>query len=181
MNAHANHSTNRDALAVYLRDHYAGSAAGLALVQRCRGANQRAALDDVLASVEAEITEDRRSLDQIMARLRVTPSVFKAALGRGSELIGRLKSNGTILRRSPSSTLVELEGLAAGILTKGSLWRSLRAAASHHPGLDVAELERLLDRANDQLERVLAAHDWAAEDAFASSDGPLTAGSRPVG
>jgi hypothetical protein len=180
MNA-ANDSTDRNALAVYLRDHYAGSAAGLALVQRCREANRGTALGDVLAGIEAEIAEDRGSLEQIMARLRVTPSAFKAALGRGSELIGRLKSNGTILRRSPSSTVVELEGLAAGILTKASLWRSLRAAASHHSGLDVAELERLLDRAKDQLDRILAAHDRAAEHAFASADRSVTAGPGPGG
>ena len=174
MNARADHST--DPLAVYLRDHYAGSAAGLALVQRCREANQGTALEEVLAGIEAEISEDRRSLAEIMDRLQVTPSAFKAALGRGSELIGRLKSNGTIVRRSPSSTVVELEGLAAGILTKASLWRSLRAAAAHRQGLDVAELDRLLDRANDQLERVRAAHDQAAGRAFASSHRSIAAG-----
>jgi hypothetical protein len=153
-------------LTVYLRDHYAGSAAGLALVQRCRRANPDTELDQVLAGIEAEIEEDRRSLRDMMSRLGVSPSEFKAAIGTLSEFVGRLKSNGRIVGRSPSSTVVELEGLAAGILTKGNLWRSLRAAAPQHPDLDASELERLMERADDQLQRVNAAHDGAAAHAF---------------
>jgi hypothetical protein len=175
MNAHETHgSDRRDPLTVYLRDHYAGSAAGLALVQRCRRANAGTALDDVLAGTESDIIDDRHSLQEIMSRLGVSPSVVKTAVGRVSEVIGRLKSNGRIMTRSPSSTVVELEGLAAGITTKANLWRSLRATAVHHPGLDAGELHRLVQRATDQLERVIAAHDEAAEHAFASASGRAT-------
>jgi hypothetical protein len=166
-------------LAVYLRDHYAGSAAGLALVQRCRRAH--AGTRDVLAAMEAEIEEDRRSLLDIMGRLGVAPSAFKATVGRLSELVGRLKTNGTLVRRSPSSTVVELEGLAAGVATKANLWRSLRAAAPHHPQLDESELDRLAERAADQLERLVVLHDQAARNAFASTGGPVDAGSATSG
>ena len=177
MNTHESRGSHRrDPLTVYLRDHYAGSAAGLALVQRCRRANAGTALDDVLAGIESELIDDRHSLQEIMSRLGVSPSVVKTAIGRASEVIGRLKSNGRIMTRSPSSTVVELEGLAAGITTKANLWRSLRATAVHHPGLEAGELHRLLQRATDQLERVIAAHDEAAEHAFAAPDRPVTAG-----
>ena len=177
MNAHENRgSDRRDPLAVYLRDHYAGSAAGLALVRRCRRANAGTALDEVLARTESDIIDDRHSLQEIMSRLGVSPSVVKTAVGRASEVIGRLKSNGRIMTRSPSSTVVELEGLAAGITTKANLWRSLRATPVHHPGLDAGELDRLVQRATDQLERVIAAHDEAAEHAFAAPGHQGTSG-----
>jgi hypothetical protein len=169
------------ALAVYLRDHFAGSTAGLALARRCRREYGGTALGEVLASIEAEIDEDRQALQATMSLLGVTPSIFKSALGAVAEPVGRLKSNGRIFRRSPSTPVVELEALAAGILTKRNLWRSLRAAASGLGAgvLDVGELDRLIDRATSQLDRVLAAHEQAARDAFGSSQRPPLA-SKPA-
>jgi hypothetical protein len=169
-------SRTDDPLSVYLRDHFAGSAAGIALVQRCRRANRDTGLDEVLADIETEIVEDRRALEAIMAQLGVMPSAFKAAVGRLGEVIGRAKSNGRVLRRSPSSTVVELEGLAAGIVTKRNLWSSLRAATLTHAELDVADLDRLVARATAQLERVEAEHDRAAEHAFGPIERTISAG-----
>jgi hypothetical protein len=163
------------ALAIYLRDHFAGATAGLALVRRFRRGNPASGPDDVLAGLETEIDDDRRTLEAIMSRLNVTPSSFKSALGAASEVVGRLKSNGRIFHRSPSSSVVELEGLAGGIVTKRNLWRSLRAAAVRRPELDASEFETLIERATSQLDRVLAAHEQAARRAFGSAE-PSVAG-----
>jgi hypothetical protein len=181
MNTHAAAEGNeRDlALAVYLRDHFAGATAGLALVRRSRRQNTGSGLGEVLAGIETEIDEDRRSLQAMMSRLGVAPSSFKSALGAAAEAVGRLKSNGRIFRSSPSTPVVELEGLAAGVLTKRNLWRSLRAAAANRPGLDVTELDTLIERATSQLDRLLAAHGDAARDAFGSSETSV-AGAEPA-
>jgi len=154
------------ALEVYLRDHFAGSTAGLALVRRCRRGASGTTLRDVLSEIETAIEEDRRALEAMMAALGASPSRFKSALGSVAEVVGRLKSNGRLIRRSPSSTVVELEGLAAGIVTKRNLWRSLRAIAPTRAVLDVSELDRLVERATSQFERVTSAHERAARDAF---------------
>jgi hypothetical protein len=159
-------------LAVYLRDHFAGSTAGLALVRRCRRESAGTPLDHVLAGIDVEIDEDRRTLRGIMSRLGVEPSAFKSAVGSVSEKIGRLKGNGRLFRPSPSSRVVELEGLAAGIITKRNLWRALRAAAPERGAVDVAELETLIERATSQFERVVDAHQRAAREAFAAP-GPI--------
>jgi hypothetical protein len=156
-------------LATYLRDHFAGSSAGLALIRRLRQTNAGTRLDDVLAPIEVEIVEDRQSLQAIMTRLGVEPSSLKATVGSLAEVIGRLKVNGRLLRRSPSSTLVELEGLAAGIATKRNLWRALRTIADKRDELDPKALDALLDRATAQYDRVVDAHDRAAGEAFARS------------
>ena len=120
-------------LEVYFRDHFAGSTAGLALVRRCRRNNAGTELDQVLAGVETEIEEDRRSFQAMMSRLDVTPSAVKSALGSVAEVAGRLKGNGRVIRSSPSSPVVELEGLAAGIVTKRNLWRSLPRRRGDEP------------------------------------------------
>jgi hypothetical protein len=171
MNEHSEHRAASDGdrpLAVYLRDHFAGSTAGLALVRRCRRENTGTPLATMLADIEAQLDDDRRSLEAMMSRLGIRPSGLKSAIGSLSETVGRLKGNGRLIGPSPSSPVVELEGLAAGILTKRNLWRSLQAAAPTRGGLDTAELDNLIERATSQLERVLAAHEGAAREAFGS-------------
>jgi hypothetical protein len=153
-------------LATYLRDHFAGATAGLSLARRCQQAQAGTPLDDTLRGIEAEIDDDRQRLRTMMARLGVRPSSVKAALGSIAEVVGRLKSNGRVFRRSPSSTVVELEGLAAGVETKRNLWRSLRAVAPTRDGLDLTELDTLVERASSQLDRLLVAHEDAARAAF---------------
>jgi hypothetical protein len=160
---------NRRYLEIYLRDHYAGAAAGLSLTRRSKAANGDRPLGTLLGEIEAEIEHDRQALESIMQRLGVAPSRLKAATGKVGEVVGRLKSNGHVTTYSPLSRLVELEVLAAGIFTKRNLWRSLRAVADRYEALDAAELERLIAGAEHQLERVRHAHDEAAAEALAEA------------
>jgi hypothetical protein len=154
-------------LRIYLQDHFAGSTAGLALVRRCRRANP--ALEQLLADLERDIVEDRHSLESIMSRLDVQPSRVKSAFGSVAELVGRVKSNGTLTRYSPSSRVIELEGLAAGVMTKRNLWNALSTIAAERGELDAAELDRLIERSTAQLERIMGAHRPAAAEAFATT------------
>jgi hypothetical protein len=96
-------------LATYLRDHFAGSTAGLALIRRCRRNNAGGPLDDTLGPIETQIIEDRQALLEIMSSLEVAPSSLKSALGSMAEMVGRLKTNGQIVKYSASSRVVELE------------------------------------------------------------------------
>ena len=153
-------------LAVYLRDHLAGAMAGVSLVRRCRHANRGTDLDGVLAEIEEEIVEDRRTLQEMMARLRIAESRVKELLGLSAEFLGRVKSNGRVFRRSPSSRVVELEALASGVFTKRSLWLSLRAVVDDYAALDSRELDRLAARSTRQYERLIIEHDRAAIAAF---------------
>ncbi|HET9602408.1 MAG TPA: hypothetical protein VFP08_12500 [Acidimicrobiales bacterium] len=157
-------------LAIYLRDHRAGATAGLRLVRRCRDANAGSEMGETLSTLEQEIRRDCEVLEAVMAHLGVRPSRFKAIIAGAAEVAGRLKSNGRIMRRSPSSTVVELEALAAGIITKRNLWRALRAITPDYAGaLDGAELDDLTKRATAQFERVVDAHGQAAKDAFGAA------------
>ena len=172
---HADSNDGRDAerLRTYLRDHYAGSSAGLALAHRCRAANEGTDYEPTLRAIETEIARDRRTLEAIMERLGVTPSAVKAAIGSMAETVGRLKINGHLVKYSPSSRVIELEGLAAGIVTKRSLWRALRAVAPHDSALRPTELEDLIERATSQFDRVVELHARASVEAFAPASAPV--------
>ncbi|MFI6858032.1 hypothetical protein [Streptomyces sp. NPDC050416] len=143
-------ATDMSLLGVYLNDHLAGATAGTArirhLVRSCRGT----ALADALAPVAAEIAEDRASLLHIMRRLDVPVRRYKVYAGRAVEQIGRLKSNGTLVRRSPLSTLWELEAMGLGVEGKMAGWQTLRDLAATDTRLDARHLDDLIERARRQ-------------------------------
>lgn len=81
-------------LSIYLRDHHAASAAGVALARRALGPYHPLA---------EQIARDRRTLENVMRKLDVGPNGTKVAVVRVAELLGRLKLNGRIFKRSPLS------------------------------------------------------------------------------
>jgi hypothetical protein len=137
---------------IYLRDHYAGSVAGLELVARARRSKEGSELGEFLARLEPEIREDQAALLAVMRSLGAEPSRVKNGLAWTAEKAGRLKLNGRIVRPSPLSTVVELEGLAAGILLKRSLWTSLEALGD--PRLAGHDFAALAARAEEQAASV---------------------------
>lgn len=159
----------RDLVRLYLVDHRAGAEGGLALVRRCRRSNEGTPLAAVLADVEREIDEDRAVLDRILAAHGASPSPVKQALAKAAVALGNVKRNGTFVRYSPLSRVVELEALAGGIVVKRALWASLRAIADEDSALDPSELDGLISRADRQYEVVSEQHRLAAVAAFATS------------
>jgi hypothetical protein len=87
-----------------------------------------------------------------MDTLAVEPSRVKNGLAWTVEKVGRLKLNGRLARRSPLSTLLELEALETGISGKRSLWTSLPAIA--HPRLAAFDFPLLTARAEAQIAAV---------------------------
>jgi hypothetical protein len=77
--------------------------------------------------------------------------------------------------------VVELELLAAGIVTKRNMWRSLNAVVSSHPELVAAELDELEAMATAQYETVMQEHAKAAAQAFSDADRRSHAADAAVG
>ena len=152
-------------LATYLRDHLAGATGGLALARRIAGRDD--AIAAAVRPIAGEIAEDRRALEEVMARLGVRPNRAKTAVTAVAERAGRLKPNRHLVTRSPLSPLVELEALSLGVLGKGKLWAAMADAVGDDPrlaGLDLGALER---RAIEQHDRLEALRRDAARDALA--------------
>ena len=159
----------RELLAIYLRDHRAGAAAGIRAAQRLRD-HGGPTLRPPMTALAREIAEDRDGLDNVMSDLGVTPSRVKAALAAAGSQLGRLKLNGRLVRRSPLSDVLELEALGAGVTAKRDLWLALTVVEPAIPELDGDQLARLEQRAADQLARIGELHSAAAGALSSTTD-----------
>jgi hypothetical protein len=156
----------RKLLAIYLSDHHAGSTAGTELARRAARHNAGTRIGAVLDDVVREIAADRASLEELMQVLEVRTSPVKRTLAFLSERAARLKTNGRLFTYSPLSRVVELEGLALGILGKLALWEGFAdvPALQGIPGFDFTELA---GRARSQHAAVEECRLQAVELAFA--------------
>jgi hypothetical protein len=159
---------NEKYLRIYMQDHLAGSTAGLELARRTSGANKAGEYGPPLAKLADEIESDRRQLQAIMDALGFGGDRLKNVAAWTLEKAGRLKLNGELTQYSPLSRVVELEGLLTGITGKWGLWVALLQIAPSEPRLDVARLERLRDRAEEQRETVERLREKAAREAFSA-------------
>ncbi len=160
------HGNHVQRIGIYLNDHRAAGAAGIALAKRCRGSNAGTPLAQELDRVIGEIEEDAETLARISSTLGVRPNSVKTTLARLGELTARLKLNGQLLGYSPLSRLIELEALITGIDARRSLLTSLLVA--ERPELESYDFAGLAQRAVDQRERLIPFHREAAQRAFSS-------------
>ena len=161
--------SNGRLLAIYLNDHLAGSTLGIDLTKRCLRANRGTEFGIFLEGLLQEIEEDRRTLEQIMARLGVKKSSVKPRLAAVAERVGRLKLNGQLTGYSPLSRVLELEGLTIGIEGKASLWRNLRGVGLGER-LEGIDLDALVERAERQRSSVESHRIEAARLAFGAPE-----------
>ena len=139
-----------DLLGIYLNDHLLGSTGGLELLGRLARAHRGTPDGAVLARLEAEVNADRDALREIMRGLGVRERRYKLVAAWVAEKAGRLKANGYLVRRSPLSSVVELEAMMLGVCGKAALWRALLERAGDDARLDAAELAALSERAERQ-------------------------------
>jgi hypothetical protein len=151
-------------LGIYLSDHHAASVAAVQLARRAAQSNRGTRHGEVLATLAAEIEEDRQALRLIMQRLGVRPDPAKAAVAWSAEKLGRLKLNGQLTGYSPLSRLEELEILSLGVEGKLGMWRALQRGLDH--GIPEAELDTLIKRAMSQRRRLERQRLDAAEEAL---------------
>ncbi|MDQ3275541.1 MAG: hypothetical protein M3Q39_11090 [Actinomycetota bacterium] len=150
--------TGRPELDIYLNDHLTGATGGVELIRRMADTHRGTDRAPAFARLAAEISEDRDALLGFMAALGVPARAHRIALGWAAERVGRLKTNGRLVTRSPLSDVLELEAMSTGVYAKSSLWHALRTLADHDVRLDAARLDVLLGRAADQVSRLEELH-----------------------
>jgi hypothetical protein len=153
-------------LGIYLNDHLAGAIAGLELARRCYASNSGTPLGDFLAELVQEIDADRMELEALMDQVGVTKDRLKQGAAWASEKVGRLKLNGRLTGYSPLSRLIELEGLTLGVEGKASLWKSLKRISDLDTRLATTDFDRLIKRAEEQLDGLEQQRQEAAVLAF---------------
>jgi hypothetical protein len=163
---------NRKFLRIYMQDHLAGSTGGLELARRARGANEDTPYGEPLAELADDIEADRRALESLMEELGFGADRAKNIVFWVGEKAGRLKLNGQLTGYSPLSRMIEIEGLITGVNGKRSMWLTLRELAETEPELDAARLGRLVERADQQLEKLHVLRSRAGREAFAGTTVP---------
>lgn len=158
-------------LGVYLDDHRAGAAGGVALAHRMLDENPDNYLTATLRALADEIEQDRQLLDDVIVRLGHSPNRLKVVMAAAGERFARLKTNGYLRRYSPLSRLEEFEALSAGIMAKASLWRCCELASAGRPQLADIDFDALRQRAELQRAKLETHRERIVDDAFASTPG----------
>ena len=154
-------------LEIYLADHLAASTAGVALARRSAQSNAGTALGEALRRLAAEIEDDRRTLQAIVAKLGFRESKAKDAVARSGE-VGRMKLNGQLRGYSPLSRVLELEALSVGVAGKLALWQSLQSVPAVSARLPDCDLDQLAERARRQRAEIEEHRIEAARETFSS-------------
>ena len=145
-------------LQYYLRDHFAGAAAGVNLFDRVARGHSDPQVRAQVARMHNEVVQERQILRSVMAELdvrRVSATMYMAVIG---ERVGRLKPNGAILKRSTGADILELEALSAAVQIKARMWGTLLALADTYPRIDADLMRRMQDQAVDQQRTIVALH-----------------------
>ena len=146
----------RSPLEIYLRNHEAAARAGCDLFTRVARTHRGEAYAGELDALRREVHEDRATLRGIMRRAQVSPDLLMGTALQVAERLGRLKPNGRLVRRSPLTPFLEIEGLLDAVHAKAAGWWALDAARLSV--ISAPELASLRDRADSQIERLRAIH-----------------------
>lgn len=148
-------------LSIYLNDHRAGAEGASALTARCARSN---ADNDVGAYLTGrflpELRIDRARLEAVRAGRGVGDNPFKQWSARLGAFVGQLKTNGALTGYSPLSRVVELELLISGVVSKRQLWQTLATVSGS------GAFDDDIERADDQIDRLVHLHRWAVGEAF---------------
>jgi hypothetical protein len=148
------------ALGIFLQNHEAAARAGIDLCRRAAHNQRETAHGAELTELCEAINGDRDRLLMIMRSQQVRPNPLMGVALQLAERVGRLKPNGHVLRRSPLSDLIEIEGLLDAVGAKRVGWYALAAASPRVPL--TSQVSELITRADDQLRRLRMIHTTVA-------------------
>jgi len=138
------------AMDVYLNDHLGGATMGCELAEQIGDQAQGTPLAGVMATLHAQIEDDRDTLVELMEGMGVTRNPVKQATGWLAEKASRVKFSGLSSGEPEHGLFMALESMAMGVQGKASLWRALREVRADHPPLAGLDLDGLLTRADQQ-------------------------------
>jgi hypothetical protein len=161
-------TTNDRLLHIYLRDHYAVATGSVALAQRIAGNHAERWPDADLPGLAADLAAARGLLEQVMNAVGARPDPVKTGAAVVGERLGRLKLNGSLLRRSPLSSVVEFEAMRVALEANASLWRTLRQVGKQDERIAGVALTEVLDRSAERIELVERLRVRAAGEALTS-------------
>lgn len=152
---------HRENLASYLRDHLAGSVAGVDVVSHLIAVASEPDTRVFLEGLQKDIEADQKELEAVMARADIAPSDLRKAVGWIAEKAGWSKLVAAGAEEGELGWFEGLEALLLGITGKRALWKALEVTGL--PG----DFAALGTRAEAQMEAVEQYRLRAARLAFA--------------
>jgi hypothetical protein len=157
------HQMAKDDLSTYLNDHLAGSVAALELLDHLIKIYEGKPLEKFFKDLRDEVSADQEVLRKLVQRF-AKESVVRKAGAWIAEKFTRAKIKTPGEKVGEMGLLQAFEVLVLGITGKQLLWRALNAALGSSPLLRGADLNRLEERAIEQIERVEAKRLEAARE-----------------
>lgn len=156
---------SRDLLALYLSDHLTGATAGAERIERMSSAYIDTPVYARLSELAEEIRRERSFLRRLIRGLGMRPRAYRQALSWCGERIGRLKSNGALLSRSPLTLVLETELMRSAVMGKLGGWQTLEDNADEL-NLDARVFADMTRGAQRQLAILDEIHEFARRRAF---------------
>ena len=141
-------------LARYLNDHLAGSTAAINLLQHLERTGRGKDMHWFLVTLRGEVVADRVSLEGVMERAQVKKHRRRTTTAWLIEKLTRLKLRAGSNGDGALKFLEGLELVQVGIEGKRELWRALAATSEQMPVLKGIDFGQLIQRADEQHERV---------------------------
>ena len=141
-------------LATYLNDHLAGSVVAVELMESLESSHEGTPVATFIRTLRADIEADQKELQRLMTALEISESRTRKVSAWLTEKLSQLKLRFDDSEDGNLRLFESLEALSLGIEGKQSLWRALRAVAENSPALQVMDYEKLLQRAQEQRDRV---------------------------
>ncbi len=149
-----------DWLPTYLRDHYAGATGGLQFFGRVASGHSDAGVRDEVARMRGEVADDRDQLAAVMDTLGIRQASVTMVAATLGEYAGRLKPNGSLLKRSPGTDVIEVEALSIAVQGRTRVWQTLiQLAENGDTRLDASRMQPLLDRAHEHRDTLNQLHE----------------------
>jgi hypothetical protein len=140
-----------DPLAVYLHDHLAGSSFAVELLEKLASEFTGTSSGDVARDLLEQVQSDRKTLEQLIAKVgKASPDLYDA-LGWMAERISRIK----LKHDDPVGigAFEAFETLSLGILGKRAMWEALRARQNDDPRVGELDYADLIGRADQQFQK----------------------------
>ena len=138
------------AMDVYLNDHLGGATLGVNLADQIAEHAEGTRLADVMATLHAQIEEDRETLVALMEQLDVGRNPVKQATTWLAEKASRPKFSGLTSGEPDVGYFMALESMMLGVTGKLSLWHALERVADRYPAIAATDLDELIRRATLQ-------------------------------
>jgi len=137
-------------LAIYLKDHLAGSEAGLGILEHIEAAHGVGRIADITTRIRREIEGERKVLARLLDQLDASTSVPRRIAGWMTEKALELK----LVVDDPGDGALRLfeaaEAIQLGVHGKLGLWKALQASAQDNPVLATVDYEPLIRQAEEQ-------------------------------